>query len=194
MLPQLFAFTRMIAELREVKRLTKYTTSDVYENDVEHSYHLAMVCRYILEQHPEYGYDLDKVLKYALVHDIVEVYAGDTNPFWGQDNERIMTKHDRELTSLQRLEDEFPELDSIRRYVHDYEHKSDKEAVFVYAIDKLVPEMSIIPDEWRVYQELNLTMNQLLQHKDKALIDPLASELHAEITDIIKQHPEWFPR
>ena len=58
-----------------------------------------------------------------------------------------MTKHDRELASLQRLEDEFPELDSIRRYVHDYEHKSDKEAVFVYAIDKLVPEMSIIPDE-----------------------------------------------
>jgi hypothetical protein len=37
-------------------------------------------------------------------------------------------------------------------------------------------------------------MNQLLQHKDKALIDPFASELHAEITDIIKQHPEWFPR
>ena len=47
-LTQLFAFTRILAELREVKRMTQYTTSDVYENDAEHSYQLAMVCRYIV--------------------------------------------------------------------------------------------------------------------------------------------------
>lgn len=202
MLDKLFAFTRMLSELREVKRMTKYTTSDIYENDSEHSYQLAMVCRYILEQHPEYDYNLDKVLKYALVHDMVEVYAGDTIPFHNPEAMHVHTdqqftkesKLQREHDALVRLKSEFPEVSDIRSRIEWYEEKNDKESKFVYAIDKLIPELSIIPDQGKNRQEHKLNMEELLAHKDKALIDPLASELHAEITDIIKQHPEWFPR
>ena len=124
MLEKLFAFTRMLSEFREVKRMMKYTTSDVYENDTEHSYQLAMVCRYILEQHPEYDYDLNKVLKYALVHDLIEVYAGDTIPFVSvaiehnkNPNISLANKHQRESEALQRLQSEFPEIGEIWAWV-----------------------------------------------------------------------------
>ena len=182
--------------------MTKYTTSDVYENDTEHMYQLAMICRYILENHPEYDYDLDKVLKYALVHDMIEVYAGDTIPFSNPEAIHIHntkhltkeTKQQREHDAFIRLKSEFPEISEIRSRIEWYEQKIDKESKFVYAIDKLIPELSIIPDKGKNRQEHKLNMGELLTHKDKALIDPLATKLHAQITDIIKQHPERFPR
>lgn len=203
MLEKLFAFTRMLSEFREIKRMAKYVTSDVRENDTEHSYQLAMVCWYILEQYPDYDYDLNKVLKYALVHDIIEVYAGDTIPFESiseryKSDVTIFTnnKHQREKDALQRLEIEFPEVKNIRSRVGDYENKSDKEAIFVYAIDKLIPDLSIIPDNGKIWKEIihSVTIQDILKHKAKALVDPLATILHDEIVTIITQHPEWLTR
>jgi putative hydrolase of HD superfamily len=73
-------FTRMTHALREVRRSCLYSDNLVGENDLEHGYQLALLCRYIYDT-MHLSLDLSRILRYALTHDIVEVYAGDTLPF-----------------------------------------------------------------------------------------------------------------
>ncbi len=72
----LFNFTQFLLKFREIKRIV-YVDESKQENDIEHSYMLAMLAWYIVST-KKLNLDVDKVIKYALAHDLVETYAGDT--------------------------------------------------------------------------------------------------------------------
>ncbi len=86
-------FTKLLNKFRAVKRIVFTVGEGEPENDAEHSYQLAMLSWYIISAE---NLKLDKnlVIKYALVHDLVEVYAGDTY-FYRSDKEEKDKKIER---------------------------------------------------------------------------------------------------
>jgi putative hydrolase of HD superfamily len=71
----------------------------IQENDTEHSYNLAMTAWYLAAYFPEL--DKNKLIRYALVHDLVEIHAGDTFAFG--DAKHIASKSEREAAALNQL-------------------------------------------------------------------------------------------
>ena len=75
---RLLELQRLLAAFSQVERMNhrKHADAFVPENDTEHSYNLAMTAWYLAKWFPELNRDL--LIRYALVHDLVEVHAGDT--------------------------------------------------------------------------------------------------------------------
>lgn len=190
MFSKIIEFTKLLQQFREVKRMIIYATSDVPENDAEHSFQLAMIAWYIVEL-KKLPLDIGKILKYALVHDLVEVYAWDTLPFDAK-SILVLTKREREANALERIESEFPDAKNIFQRIHEYEERSNEEAKFVYALDKIVPQYNIIIDAWKSWKKYNVWRAELKNHMEKSRIHPDIYELCWEIHKAFDTHPERF--
>ena len=93
------SFIKEIDKLKYVQRKTKLFNSDRHENDAEHSWHLAMMT-IVLAEHADKPIDVLKVLKMVLIHDIVEIDAGDTFIY---DTLKNHTNTDAELMAAKRI-------------------------------------------------------------------------------------------
>ena len=155
---------QMIAAFAGVERVPHLTGSGRPENDVEHSFGLAITCWYL---HPKIAPELDllEILKFALAHDIVELHAGDTFAF-GDDQAYIDSKEARERDALKTIHTDWPDFPEIRIYAEGYMDKVSEESKFVKAVDKLLPLLMIGLDEGEAYwkrhgiNEINLKQNK----------------------------------
>src|SRR5580704_1310169 len=102
-------FRALLDAFSLVERVMHVKGREQRENDTEHSYTLAMLAWYLADAF-DLGLDKDRLLRYALVHDLVEVYAGDT---YVLDEEGLKTKHEREEKARLRLIEEFPEFKDL---------------------------------------------------------------------------------
>ncbi|MBR3780071.1 MAG: HD domain-containing protein [Clostridia bacterium] len=130
-------FIITIDEMKNVLRRNLVSDASRRENDAEHSWHLAVMAM-ILEEYSADKVDISKVLKIALVHDLVEVYAGDTFAYDVKGNE---DKLDREIMAAEKL---FGMLkdgqgDEIRALWDEFEAKETPESKYANAIDRLQP-------------------------------------------------------
>ncbi len=107
------------------------------ENTAEHSWHLATSVL-VLASHSNEKLDLLKALKMALIHDIVEIDAGDTYVYDESGNE---TKKEREQKAAQRLFSIImpPLGDELKALWREFELGRSSEAKFVAAVDRLLP-------------------------------------------------------
>jgi putative hydrolases of HD superfamily len=185
-LKTLLEFAEMLNAFRRVERVVYVNGTDRMENDSEHSYHLAMFAWYIASSE-KLSLDLDLILKYALVHDLVEVYAGDTYVF-SEDKKHLDSKIGRENEALDRLKKEFPFCNEIFSLVEQYEKREDNESRFVYALDKLQPIIQIYLDQGRIWKEKNVTFQMFLEHKkDKIALSPEIQPYFDELTTLLKE-------
>lgn len=183
------AFVRLLNDYRLVQRRLFVNGEDRRENDLEHSYQLAMLCWYIIETE-HLNLDVNRVLKYALLHDLVEVYAGDT-PFFSNDMELKGSKQDRERLAHDRLVDEHPEFAPIKEYIAEYESRETPEAKFVYAADKLQPILNIYADDGRTWKAEKITYEMEVEMKqDKVAVDPHIRMIYAEFMKLVAEHKE----
>lgn len=130
-------FIITIDEMKNVLRRNLVVDGSRRENDAEHSWHLAVMAM-ILEEYSADKVDISKVLKIALVHDLVEVYAGDTFAYDVKGNE---DKLDREIMAAEKL---FGMLGDgqggeIRALWDEFEAKETAESKYANAIDRLQP-------------------------------------------------------
>lgn len=130
-------FIIVIDEMKNVLRRNLLVDGSRRENDAEHSWHLAVMAM-ILEEYSADKVDISKVLRIALVHDLVEVYAGDTFAYDVKGNE---DKLDREIMAAEKL---FGMLkdgqgDEIRALWDEFEAKETPESKYANAIDRLQP-------------------------------------------------------
>ncbi len=130
-------FLLVIDEMKNVLRRNLVVDGSRRENDAEHSWHLAMLAM-ILEEYSAEKVDIERVLKITLVHDLVEVYAGDTFAYDAKGNE---DKLDRETEAANRL---FGMLDpvqgaEIRALWDEFEEKETAESRYANAVDRLQP-------------------------------------------------------
>ncbi|GMN90044.1 HD domain-containing protein [Francisella sciaenopsi] len=108
------------------------------ENTAEHSWHVALM-GVILEEYASEELDMLKVLKMLLIHDIVEIYAGDTYAF---DNHAILAEqNDKELEALEKIFALLPkdEADEYKALWIEFEDNQTAEAKYSKAIERAVP-------------------------------------------------------
>lgn len=135
MLDKLLQFTKLLNEFRAIERMIPVQGTSRFENDTEHSYDLAMLAWYIVSS-AKMPLDHDKVIRYALVHDFLEVYAGDTY-IYSKDAAHLASKHDRETMAIVKLRETLTEFPDLHQTINAYEARQDAESRFVYALDKI---------------------------------------------------------
>lgn len=162
---------------------------DRKENDAEHSYNLVMAAWYLSQYYDHL--DTNLCIKYALAHDLVEVYAGDT---FAYDQHSRITKEDREAKAKAKLYGEWPDFNEMLEAVHAYETKQDSESKFVYALDKLMPIILGYLSKGKSWHHFNLTLKHVMEYKgNKIAISPEIKPLYDELIEVLKKHPEFFP-
>ena len=129
-----------IEKMKSVLRRTLLADSSRRENDAEHSWHLA-IAALLLSEHAGAAapaVDILKVLKMALVHDLVEIYAGDTFAYDAAGN---ADKAARERESADRLFTRLPadQCAEIRALWEEFDAESTPEAKYAASLDRFMP-------------------------------------------------------
>ena len=172
-------FFKMLNAFQRVYRVGYVPGEDRKENDVEHSYTLGLLAWYIIEAF-DLKLDKDKALRYALVHDLVEVYAGDTHAF-SKNAGHLNSQKEREAAAQKRLAAEFPEVKSIHDHIEAYEARQDPESVFVHALDKVHPVLIEILQDGRTVKEEKLGYTEAVSLKRRV------TAASPEIKDLLEQ-------
>lgn len=130
-------FIKEIDKIKYVQRKTKLFNSDRPENDAEHSWHLAVMAM-VLSEHANQSVDLLKVIKMVLIHDIVEIDAGDTFIY---DTEKNHTNTEVERLAAQRIFGILPaeQAEELIALWEEFEAGQTHDAQFARAMDRLEP-------------------------------------------------------
>ncbi len=130
-------FIKEIDKLKAIKRQTLLINEDRQENDAEHSWHLAMLA-FLLAEYSNEKIDIMKTMKMVLIHDIVEIDAGDTYCY---DSEGYKTKADRETRAAQRIFGLLPEDQGteLRALWEEFEAMNTPESKFACVLDRFQP-------------------------------------------------------
>lgn len=126
-----------VDKLKTVLRQSPLAAADRRENDAEHSWHLALMVMTLAEYADE-PIDVGHTMKLVVVHDLVEIYAGDT-PLY--DTEAGVSQQEREEAAADRLFGLLPEDAgrSLRALFDEFEARETPEARFAKAMDRLQP-------------------------------------------------------
>lgn len=171
------AFVRLLHTFQSVERVAHVGGLSRRENDVEHSYFLAMLCWYLCDAF-QLEYSKEKILRYALAHDLHETYAGDTYIF---DHEGLKTKKEREKNARVRIAAEFPEFVELHETIEMYEKRTDHEARFVNAVDKFIPMIINYVQGGHTWKELGISHDDLVAHKREKISD------QKEVLELLEQ-------
>lgn len=152
-------FSLEIDKEKNIFRQTHLSNHGRRENDAEHAWHMAVMA-YILQEYSNEKIDIAKVMIMCLIHDIVEIDAGDT---YAYDENAKKTQKDREEIAKQRIFSILPEnqKEDLMMIFDEFEKSETPEAKFVRAMDNLQPLIlnnSNNGDDWKVH---NVTSRQI---------------------------------
>lgn len=140
---QFYSFLRILNEFKKIQRLSLIEPRGRRESDAEHTWNLVMAVwlySYLIDQ----KIDLLKSFKIALVHDLVEIYAGDI--YDGATKKALLGKEKRERLAANKLFNQLPT--KIAKEFHmlwnEFESKATLEARYVWSLDKLAPRFQHI--------------------------------------------------
>lgn len=158
-LEQQIQFILEIDRLKAVLRQT-LTTAGRLENSSEHSWHMAVMA-ILLHEHANQPLDLLRVLKMILVHDIVEVDAGDTYCY---DEQAAIGKEEREQQAANRLFGLLPPDQSaeLRTLWDEFESRQTPESRFANALDRLQPVLLNYHTDGQAWSSHAVTITQVL--------------------------------
>jgi putative hydrolases of HD superfamily len=163
-LDQQLSFLIELDKLKTILRQSLLTDSSRCENSAEHSWHLAVMAS-VLAEYASEPVDVCKVIRMLLVHDIIEIDAGDTFAF---DVAANQTKADRELLAATRIFGLLPseQGSDLRNLWGEFESVATAEAQFANAIDRLQPFLQNSCTEggtWRIH---SVARQQVLKRMD----------------------------
>lgn len=162
-LRQQLDFIIEIDKLKYVFRKTSLFNSKRKENSAEHSWHLAMMA-ITLHPHANEEIDLDKVIKMLLIHDIVEIDAGDTFLF---DTQKDHDNTAEELKAAQRIFGLLPveQAEEFTVLWLEFEEAQTAEAKFAKAIDRLAPMMQNDSNHGGTWKEFDVPKQTVIEKK-----------------------------
>lgn len=122
-------------------RATHHEDGERRESDTDHTVMLGIMAAAYADVFAPH-LDKGKIAQYALVHDLAEVYAGDTISFGGLSAEQAREKKEREEAALARLKDEYDAIYPwIANTIEEYERLDTPEARYVKVFDKVLPKI-----------------------------------------------------
>lgn len=162
-LKQQIAFIHEIDKLKYILRKTRLFNSERNENDAEHSWHLATMA-IILAEHANQPVDVLKVVKMLLIHDVVEIDAGDIFLY---DTTQNHTNTEAELKAAKRIFGLLPKEQAadIIAVWEEFEAGETMEAKFARAMDRLEPLLQNISNNGGTWKEYNVSYEQVLNKK-----------------------------
>lgn len=163
------------------------------ENDAEHSWSLALVAC-TLAPRIDPSLDIGLVAQFAIVHDLVEVYADDVS-VWAHDA-KLATKEENEAKALNRFEKEFEQFPWLVDTLAKYEKQNINEARFVKSIDKYLAMSLIYMDVGDFFRDRGITkevFNKKIQAPlSKARGHEGAGEYYEHILKLFNEQSEHF--
>lgn len=160
-LSQQLQFVMEIDKLKTILRQTLITDGSRQENSAEHSWHIALMAIAFAEYAPQ-SVDLLHVVKLLLVHDLVEIDAGDTFCY---DNHGNTSKPEREQQAADRLFGLLPpdQAQEFRAYWDEYEEQTTTNAQFAKALDCLQPFLNNLQTNGHTWQLHRVSRYQVEQ-------------------------------
>ena len=163
---QSFEFISEIDKLKAVLRQTLNIDGKRRENTAEHSWSLAMaIMAFKGLAKPEVN--IERCLKIALSHDLVEIYAGDT---FAYDSEGLEDKRQREIDSANKLFqlEKSDHLKEFHEYWLEYEDQKTEESLYVNALDRLLPIFFNTKTEGHSWRKHGVT-SAMVMEKNKVI-------------------------
>lgn len=187
-LKQQLNFIVEIDRLKQVFRKARLLDKSRYENDAEHSWHQAMMA-IILQEHANEKVDITRVVKMNLIHDIVEIDAGDT---FAYDTKGYEDKEEREEAAAQRIFGLLPQeqFDEVYQLWKEFEACETPEAKFANALDRFQPLLHNYYTEGYTWKKYGISAEQVLQrnqHKIEEGSDAIWRYAQQLITDAIEK-------
>lgn len=159
-LTQQLQFIAEIDRLKQILRQTWLLDASRRENDAEHSWHIAVMALLLVE-HAEAPVDLSRVVRMLLIHDVVEIDAGDTFIY---DTAGHADKDEREQRAADRIFGLLPpdQAAELRALWDEFEARDSAEARYAAAIDRLQPLMHNYLTQGKAWQAHGVTADQVL--------------------------------
>jgi len=185
-LEQQITFLIEADKLKNVLRRTLLTDASRRENSAEHSWHLALGAMVLVEYSPV-PVNLPRVLRMLIVHDIVEIDAGDT---FAYDKEGNATKKEREQRGADRIFGLLPVemAKDLRGLWEEFEAQVTPDACFANAVDRVGPFLQNTATDggtWRIYK---LSREEVL-----ARMDPVRTALPAIWPKVLHSIDQFYP-
>ena len=161
---QQIRFILEIDKLKSVIRQSYLLDGSRQENSAEHSWHVVLM-GLLLAEYAEQPVDLLRMMKMLLIHDIIEIDAGDTYCY---DEAGVTDQSSREDPAAERLFDLLPEdqKEEFRELWTEFEERSTAEAKFAATIDRLMPLLHNFHTEGRSWREHGIRVNQVRARND----------------------------
>lgn len=175
-------FSLEIDKLKNIFRQTHLSDNGRNENDAEHSWHMAIMA-YILKEYSNEEIDIAKVMLMCLIHDIVEIDAGDT---YAYDSDALQSQKAREDRAKQRIFSILPaeQAKELIDLFDEFEAYETAESKFAHAMDNIQPLILNNSNNGGDWREHNVTVEQIYKRQSKT---KSGSEKLFEITDAIIQ-------
>lgn len=160
-LEQLFDFIREIDKEKFIQRQTYLTDGERKENDAEHAWHLAIMT-ILLSDYANEKIDVLRTVSMLLLHDIVEIDAGDT---YAYDEEAKKTQAQREEKAADRIFGMLPEdlQKKMRGLWEEFEAQETPEAKFARTMDNIQPIMLNDATDGKAWEEHGVHLEQILK-------------------------------
>ncbi len=179
-------FALEIDKEKNIFRQTHLSGHGRNENDAEHAWHMAVMA-YLLREYSNEEIDITKVMLMCLIHDIVEIEAGDT---YAYDEESKKTQKAREDAAKEKLYSMLPEdqKQELMGLFDEFEACETPEAKFARAMDNLQPLILNDSNDGGDWKNHQVSAEQVYQRQGRTR---LGSEKLYEVTDqIIQKHVE----
>lgn len=173
-----------VDKLKEVYRQTLVTQSRRSENSAEHSWHFALMIITLAEHSNHQPLDVLRILKMVLIHDIVEIDAGDT---FAYDTKNMADQHERESRAADRIFGLLPSDQAVefRALWDEFEAQETPEAKFAAACDRFHPMLLNCLTDGHAWQKHGVTQDRVLARN--AHIEKGSSELWAYAVRMINE-------
>ena len=180
------AFLTEVDKEKNIFRQTYLAEGKRKENDAEHSWHLALAA-VLLKEHMKEDADLGRVMTMVLIHDLVEIDAGDT---YAYDTEGAATKREREVKAADRIFGILPEDQGtyLRELWDEFEAYETVEAKYAHLLDNFQPLMLNDASDGKSWEEHGVHKSQVCRRNARI---PETSEIVWEkMLEIMDKHIE----
>ena len=177
-------FALEIDKEKNIFRQTHLSGHGRNENDAEHAWHMAIMA-YLLKEYSNEPVDIGKVMLMCLIHDIVEIDAGDT---YAYDAENLKTQKAREDAAKERIFSILPEeqKDELIKLFDEFEEFETAESKFAHAMDNLQPLILNNSNGGGDWREHGVTAEQVYGRQSKTKFG--SERLYDVIDRIIKEN------
>ena len=177
-------FALEIDKEKNITRQTHLSGHGRNENDAEHAWHMAIMA-YLLREYANENIDIGRVMLMCLIHDVVEIDAGDT---YAYDEKGLSTQKEREDAAKERIHSLLPE-DQKKELIalfDEFEAYETPESKFAHTMDNLQPLMLNHSNDGNDWKEHQVNESQVYARQEKSRLG--SEKLFQVIDDIIQEN------